>query len=574
LFYEFYSFDKNDNLLLQILESIGYHTLTVELLSKMAFKRGISLQKLLDSIITGGISEATEAKVITKHDRSRTPSLPFEYLSQIFDISDLSENNKRLLMNISAFGGISLTYEQLENLIEADFSNKQLFHNLTELHELGWVTKRNNSFVLHQLVCEVLKSKLQPNFGSCKTLINNVHEYLEKNTNEFDGYIQKIYIEIALQLLRNKIVDKKLISNFRMLIARFHGNMGSLEKYNEWFSQLDLNKIEIDMKHSVMVNHGNILLVYGKCSEAINVLKECRNYYNDKTILAQIDITLAQAYSLLGDFEEAQNIFIEAYKVLEKDEDLSKSEFSVSVNNYSIILSGLGKHEEALSYSLKAMELREDSLVGTHPLLAQSYNNVGVSYESLDNLEKAYFYHLRALKIRKEFEDENNADLAETYHNIASVFTRTNKNEATEFYEKAITIREIAYIDGHPSLVMSYFCYAAFLIESNIQKSLNVFKKAFDLANEFDFDNNQNMPNWMMGYSIALFENRDYKTSLKFINKSIVLYQKYGENEGCMRAMNFKARIERMSPIKNKPKIGRNAPCPCGSGLKHKKCCG
>ena len=25
---------------------------------------------------------------------------------------------------------------------------------------------------------------------------------------------------------------------------------------------------------------------------------------------------------------------------------------------------------------------------------------------------------------------------------------------------------------------------------------------------------------------------------------------------------------------KNKPKIGRNDPCPCGSGLKYKKCCG
>lgn len=26
--------------------------------------------------------------------------------------------------------------------------------------------------------------------------------------------------------------------------------------------------------------------------------------------------------------------------------------------------------------------------------------------------------------------------------------------------------------------------------------------------------------------------------------------------------------------IKTKEKIGRNDPCPCGSGLKYKKCCG
>lgn len=34
----------------------------------------------------------------------------------------------------------------------------------------------------------------------------------------------------------------------------------------------------------------------------------------------------------------------------------------------------------------------------------------------------------------------------------------------------------------------------------------------------------------------------------------------------------------RMPPPSTKrsdaPKVGRNAPCPCGSGLKHKKCCG
>ena len=26
--------------------------------------------------------------------------------------------------------------------------------------------------------------------------------------------------------------------------------------------------------------------------------------------------------------------------------------------------------------------------------------------------------------------------------------------------------------------------------------------------------------------------------------------------------------------VRNSPKIGRNDPCPCGSGLKYKKCCG
>ena len=31
---------------------------------------------------------------------------------------------------------------------------------------------------------------------------------------------------------------------------------------------------------------------------------------------------------------------------------------------------------------------------------------------------------------------------------------------------------------------------------------------------------------------------------------------------------------EKPQPIRKKKKIGRNDPCPCGSGKKYKKCCG
>jgi len=58
----------------------------------------------------------------------------------------------------------------------------------------------------------------------------------------------------------------------------------------------------------------------------------------------------------------------------------------------------------------------------------------------------------------------------------------------------------------------------------------------------------------------------------------------HGEDEGfCYAARNIGAWkkapgalawLERQSAIKPVPKVGRNAPCPCGSGKKYKKCCG
>ena len=35
----------------------------------------------------------------------------------------------------------------------------------------------------------------------------------------------------------------------------------------------------------------------------------------------------------------------------------------------------------------------------------------------------------------------------------------------------------------------------------------------------------------------------------------------------------FSAASQRIQPIKSKPKVGNNEPCPCGSGKKYKKCC-
>jgi SWIM/SEC-C metal-binding protein len=32
--------------------------------------------------------------------------------------------------------------------------------------------------------------------------------------------------------------------------------------------------------------------------------------------------------------------------------------------------------------------------------------------------------------------------------------------------------------------------------------------------------------------------------------------------------------LNRPTPLRNPQKVGRNDPCPCGSGRKYKKCCG
>ncbi|HKZ45884.1 MAG TPA: SEC-C metal-binding domain-containing protein, partial [Thermodesulfobacteriota bacterium] len=47
-----------------------------------------------------------------------------------------------------------------------------------------------------------------------------------------------------------------------------------------------------------------------------------------------------------------------------------------------------------------------------------------------------------------------------------------------------------------------------------------------------------------------------------------------GESPEGVRGQGSGARDEKPKPVHVEQKVGRNEPCPCGSGKKYKKCCG
>jgi uncharacterized protein YecA (UPF0149 family) len=51
-------------------------------------------------------------------------------------------------------------------------------------------------------------------------------------------------------------------------------------------------------------------------------------------------------------------------------------------------------------------------------------------------------------------------------------------------------------------------------------------------------------------------------------------WSKLGNNAKMAKAQNGKFLGKALEPSFGKIKVGRNEPCPCGSGKKYKKCCG
>jgi len=58
-------------------------------------------------------------------------------------------------------------------------------------------------------------------------------------------------------------------------------------------------------------------------------------------------------------------------------------------------------------------------------------------------------------------------------------------------------------------------------------------------------------------------EQEELKEKIELARKVLELTPGFGKEEG------------RSVPVdSNQPRVGRNDPCPCGSGKKYKKCCG
>jgi hypothetical protein len=82
---------------------------------------------------------------------------------------------------------------------------------------------------------------------------------------------------------------------------------------------------------------------------------------------------------------------------------------------------------------------------------------------------------------------------------------------------------------------------------------------------------------------LAGYERSGLQERENVVERLITLYEEMGESEKVKEFKKIYAELQRVesknskilkpTPVKSE-KIGRNAPCPCGSGKKYKKCCG
>jgi uncharacterized protein YchJ len=135
-----------------------------------------------------------------------------------------------------------------------------------------------------------------------------------------------------------------------------------------------------------------------------------------------------------------------------------------------------------------------------------------------------------------------------------------------ETLPKKVSADEI-YFQSIASVLCAFFAFAE---EKNVLKNTSTLAKSVKAIDRQIAENASNPKSWGPAKSLVMAaqESGVDVANQKEMNRFIALYNQRLLSESTVAPPASKA-----EPVHN-PKIGRNEPCPCGSGKKYKKCCG
>jgi len=586
LFYTHYTLEVNDRID-DLLKYVGNHTLAVELLAKTANKRRLKIDEVVTSLEQTGLNLTRSARVSVAHDIERKQVDPFEYLVSIFSIAGLTEIQREYLRNFTVLPSRLISYNDLVQLFGIDVGNdNDFFENLTEIVSKGWLKEENGSYHMHQVVKEVLKYKLNPEFSNCEVLVVSIKKMTSFEYK--DSFLWKLpYLDIADSIVSNLYngqIEFAVLLNNAGILHDHSGNAITAIKYYEMLLSLkQANSIPEKDIHHVYINLAVSWLRQGEYQKALaynltNVrFLEGQLEYNNSLTLAMSYNNLAENYRCLGQFDKTLEFSKKSIVVYESSGSKEDTELATAYNSLSNYYSAISERRLSLKYGLIALSIREKKLDEFHPLLAQSYNNLGVDYEKLGEFDKALKLHEKAIFIREKIFTFEHSDLAESYNNIAQVYFGLNQiSEAIPYYNKAITIRERVLIQNHPDIAIVYNNLAsAYLTEGQLELSRYNFEKAVLMYST----NNNCTPTYalsLFNFSQLLFIQAETVKAETTINSAIEIFTRtLGKNHQQTKlALMMQQIIKRTNSGTKNTTLGRNELCFCGSGRKYKKCHG
>ena len=174
----------------------------------------------------------------------------------------------------------------------------------------------------------------------------------------------------------------------------------------------------------------------------------------------------------------------------------------------------------------------------------------------LDEAEPLYH---RVVKIIKSSLGPDHPNVATALNNLAELLRATNRlAEAEPLYRRALAIDERSYGPDHPTVALNNL--AELLRATNrLAEAEPLSRRTVQILIQFGRGTGHEHPNLR-----AIQAN--YQALRRILEGSVAQRKSHPVQQKSPRDTGL--------ATLNRQKTGRNSPCPCGSGLKFKRCCG
>ncbi len=205
-------------------------------------------------------------------------------------------------------------------------------------------------------------------------------------------------------------------------------------------------------------------------------------------------------------------------------------------------------------------------------LMSNIYHHLSLCYGTQQNLSKQEYYFNKSLELQSNYDAQTLLVLSHKYENEGNL-------------AKAYEVISQALEDFNTPEKENSLMYATLLIRSSElilnfsdgeEISLFFLKEAEKVYQNQPVKNPDKIEFLYHQFALTYERLRKYKQALKYSQNAIDIFNlKYDENHSNFKPLNNAyQRIKNKLPKKKGKTVGRNSPCPCGSGKKYKKCCG
>ena len=324
------------------------------------------------------------------------------------------------------------------------------------------------------------------------------------------------------------------------------------------------------------------------------------SYDPDHPTVARDLNNLALLLQATNRLAEAEPLYHRVVKIIKSSLGPDHPNVATALNNLAALLFATNRLAEAEPLYRRALDIDERSYGPDHPDVARTLNNLASLLKATNRLAEAEPLYRRALAIDERSYGPDHPDVARDLNNLAELLRATNRlAEAEPLYRRALAIDERSYGPDHPTVALNNL--AVLLRATNrLAEAEPLYRRALAIDERSYGPDHPTVALRLNNLASLLRATNRLDEAEPLSRRAVQILIQFGAEPGtstrtCAIQANYQALrrilegsvaqrkshpVQQKSPrdtglaTLNRQKTGRNSPCPCGSGLKFKRCCG